>query len=283
MAERKKRVQKTSTQVKAKSAAPVEKAAAAPAQEEFNVFITELDQYLFGHGVHYDIFRKLGAHETTKDGQEGVYFAVWAPHAQQVNVIGSFNGWNEESHTMTRLEPLGIFELFVPEAKQGDLYKYLILTKKGEKLYKADPFANQAEKRPGTASVVADIRHLKWTDDKWMKKQETYVPEESPIAIYEVHPGSWMRHPHGEEEDGFYNYRLFAERCTELTERFAEMSESDGCKVSASIGAAFFPDDGRSFTELYAAGDKALYSSKKHGKARFSFYDETEKEGGGVS
>ena len=196
-----------------------EVAAAVPAAEEFSVFITELDQYLFGHGVHYDIFRKLGAHETTKDGREGVYFAVWAPHAPKVNVIGSFNGWDEESHEMHRLEPLGIFELFVPEAKQGDLYKYLIHTADGEKLYKADPFANQAEKRPGTASVVADIRNLKWSDEKWMKKQESFTPEDSAIAIYEVHPGSWMRHPHGEGEDGFYNYRLFAERCTEYVKK----------------------------------------------------------------
>ena len=116
---------------------------------------------------------------------------------------------------MTRLEPLGIYELFVPEAKIGDMYKFLIHTEKGTKLYKADPFANQAEFRPGTASIVADLTDLKWTDGAWMKKQETFVPDESPVAIYEVHPGSWMKHPHGPEEDGFYNYREFADRCAE--------------------------------------------------------------------
>ena len=193
--------------------------AKAPSEQEFSVFVTDLDQYLFGHGVHYDIFRKLGAHEAVKDGQEGIYFAVWAPHAAAVHVIGSFNGWNEESHPMQRLEPLGIFEAFITEAHAGDMYKFLITAKDGRKLYKADPFANQAEKRPGTASVVTDIRNLKWTDGAWMKKQETFVPEESPIAIYEVHPGSWMRHPHGENEDGFYNYRLFAERCCEYVRK----------------------------------------------------------------
>ena len=187
----------------------------APGEGPFSVFITEMDQYYFGSGVHYDIYKKLGAHETIKDGLRGIYFAVWAPAAAGVNVIGSFNRWNEASHPMNRLEPLGIYELFVPEARIGDMYKFLIFTPDGRKLYKADPFANQAEFRPGTASVVADIERLKWTDGAWMKKQQSYVPDKSPIAIYEVHPGSWMKHPHGPDEDGFYNYRLFAERCTE--------------------------------------------------------------------
>ncbi len=186
---------------------------AAAADEEFSVFVTEMDQYLFGQGVHYDIYKKLGAHETVKDGRRGVYFAVWAPHAALVYAIGTFNGWDELKHPMTRLEPLGIYEIFIPEAKVGDLYKFLIYTRTGSKLYKADPFANQAEFRPGTASVVADISRLSWSDDSWMKKQETFQQDSSPVLIYEVHPGSWMKHPHGEDEDGFYNYRLFAERC----------------------------------------------------------------------
>ncbi len=183
--------------------------------ETFDVFITEMDQYLFGQGVHYDIYKKLGAHQTKKDGRTGVYFAVWAPNAVGVQLIGTFNGWDETDHPMTRLEPLGIYELFVPEAKIGDMYKFLIHTKTGRKLYKADPFANQAEMRPGTASVIADIDHLHWSDGAWMKKQAAFTQMDQPIAIYEVHPGSWMKHPHGEDEDGFYNYRLFADRCCE--------------------------------------------------------------------
>ena len=107
------------TAVKAKAAAKKAAPKAAP-EEHLSVFVTELDQYLFGNGVHYDIYRKLGAHETVKDGEKGVYFAVWAPKAGAVMLIGSFNDWNEESHPMTRLEPLGIWELFVPEAKCGD-------------------------------------------------------------------------------------------------------------------------------------------------------------------
>ncbi|MBQ6322664.1 MAG: 1,4-alpha-glucan branching protein GlgB [Lachnospiraceae bacterium] len=191
----------------------------AAKKEEFAVFVSDLDQYLFGHGVHYDIFRKLGAHKTVKDGVEGIYFAVWAPHAAAVHVIGSFNGWNEESHAMTRLEPLGIFELFTTDAALGDMYKYLITGAEGEKLYKADPFANYAEKRPGNASIVTDITSIKWSDSAWMRKQEQFKPDNSPVAIYEVHPGSWMRHPHGENEDGFYNYRDFAVRCAEYVKK----------------------------------------------------------------
>lgn len=210
-------VKDTAKKTIAKKNAPA--AAEKAPEQEFSVFVSDLDQYLFGHGVHYDIFRKLGAHEAVRDGQEGIYFAVWAPHAAAVHVIGTFNGWNEESHPMQRLEPLGIFEAFITDAHLGDMYKFLITAKDGRKLYKADPFANQAEKRPGTASVVTDIRTIKWTDGAWMRKQETFVPDESPIAIYEVHPGSWMKHPHGEDEDGFYNYRLFAERCCEYVKK----------------------------------------------------------------
>ena len=183
--------------------------------EPFSVFVSDLDQYLFGQGVHYDIYKKLGAHEAEVDGKDGVYFAVWAPNAAAVYVIGSFNAWDEQSHPMERHEPLGIYDLFVPEANKGDLYKFLVVTADGRRLYKADPFANQAEKRPGTASVVTDIEHLRWSDSAWMKKRNNWKADESPISIYEVHPGSWMKHPHGPDEDGFYTYRQFADRCVD--------------------------------------------------------------------
>ena len=173
-------------------------------------FVTELDQYLFGQGTHYDIFKKLGAHPCQYKGRKGIYFAVWAPNAQSVHVIGSFNDWDETAHPMKRLEPLGIYELFVPKIGEGELYKYRIVTKDGRRLYKADPFGNYAEKRPGTASCTADISKIKWSDSDWMEKRKSFQQDKSPIAIYEVHPGSWMRHPHGEKEDGFYNYREFA-------------------------------------------------------------------------
>ena len=156
-----------------KKAVAAKKTAAVAQPEAFSVFVSDLDQYLFGNGVHYDIFRKLGAHPTRKDKTEGVYFAVWAPHAQGVNLVGSFNGWDEESHPMKRLEPLGIYELFTTDAKQGDMYKFLIRCEDGRKLYKADPFANQAEMRPGTASVVTDITKITWSDSAWLRKRES--------------------------------------------------------------------------------------------------------------
>ena len=109
------------------------------------VFISEADQYLFAQGTHYDIYKKLGAHLSTEDGVQGVYFGVWAPNAAQVNVIGTFNEWNEESHPMQKLGEGGIWGLFVPGVEEGTMYKFLIYARDGRKLYKADPFANYAE------------------------------------------------------------------------------------------------------------------------------------------
>ena len=176
--------------------------------------IGELDQYLFGQGNHYEIYQKMGAHKVTCNGKEGVYFAVWAPHARRVAVIGDFNGWDFEADYMERQEPLGIYTLFVPGVKEGDLYKFCIETEQGKRIFKADPFANYAELRPGTASRVTDISHLKWTDDAWMKTRETWDHKVNPMSIYEVHLGSWMRHP-GREDEGFYTYKEFAEAITE--------------------------------------------------------------------
>ena len=173
--------------------------------------VTDMDQYLFGQGTHYEIYKKLGAHLTEYDGEKGVYFAVWAPHAKRVRVIGEFNRWGTDGYEMTRLEPLGIYEAFVPGLTEGCMYKYLIETQKGEYLYKADPFAFYAEKRPGNASRVADIDHFQWNDEKWMEERKNWNGPEEPMTIYEVHPGSWRRHPHEEDEDGFYNYRELAE------------------------------------------------------------------------
>ncbi len=172
--------------------------------------IGELDQYLFGQGNHYEIYQKMGAHKVTHKGQEGVYFAVWAPNARRVAVVGDFNGWDFEANYMERQEPVGIYTCFVPGVKEGDLYKFCIETQQGKRIFKADPFANYAELRPGTASRVADISHLEWTDDAWMKRRETWDHRENPMSIYEVHPGSWMRHP-GREDEGYYTYREFAD------------------------------------------------------------------------
>ena len=177
------------------------------------VFISEADQYLFAQGTHYDIYKKLGAHPSEEDGVRGMYFAVWAPNATEVHVTGSFNEWDEASHPLTRLGQGGIYGAFVPGVETGELYKFLITTQDGRKLYKADPFANAAEYRPGTASVTTDISGIKWSDDTWMGARCKKDWNAEPIAIYECHIGSWMKHPNSEE--GFYNYREFADRIVE--------------------------------------------------------------------
>ena len=136
---------------------------------------TEMDCYLFGQATHYDIYRKMGAHKMTIEGEEGVCFDVWAPHADRVYVIGEFNGWNETSHEMKRVTPetMGVYELFVPGVQLGCMYKFLIIAQDGRKLYKADPYANYAQLRPETASIVTDISNFLWSDsgmDECQKK-----------------------------------------------------------------------------------------------------------------
>ena len=200
---------------------------------------TELDAYLFGQGTHYDIYKKLGAHLSVDGKKKGVRFAVWAPNAKRVFVIGEFNGWDETANEMERVEPesIGVFETFVPNIGTGVLYKYLIETADGTLLYKADPYANEAELRPGTASKVADIEHFKWTDSKWMKDRAACKdPYEKPMAIYEVHPGSWMRHP-GREDDGFYTYR-------QLAHALADYVKEMGYTHVELMGILEYPFDG---------------------------------------
>ena len=181
------------------------------------VFISEVDQYLFAQGTHYDIYKKLGAHLSVENGEKGMMFAVWAPHAAQVHVIGSFNEWDETANPMEKLGPGGIYKTFIPGVGLGEMYKFLITTQDGRKLYKADPFANYSEMRPGTASVTTDITNFKWSDSKWMEARDAADPMKQPVAIYECHIGSWMKHP--DNEDGFYNYREFADKIVEYLKR----------------------------------------------------------------
>lgn len=201
-------------------------------------FVTEYDMYLFAQATHYEIYEKLGAHIGKQGKKKGVFFDVWAPNAKNVWVIGSFNEWNETANPMKRLEPNGVYEAFVPEAKEGDYYKYLIETPDGRKLYKADPFANYAEFRPGTASRVADLNKITWTDDKWMaqRKEQTDVYGQ-PIAIYEVHLGSWKCYFDEEGKQQYYNYRQLA---VELTKYVKEM----GYTHVELMGISEYPFDG---------------------------------------
>ena len=192
-------------------------------------FITEVDRYLFGQGTHYEIYKKLGAHITEYEGEKGVYFAVWAPRAKNVSVVGNFNGWVGYNHNMTKLGDSGIFELFVPGIGEGELYKYAIVTPSGETIMKADPYANYSELRPNTASVVTDITGFKWTDKKW-------VHHSNPMAIYEVHIGSWKK-TEDLENGGFYNY---VEMAHELGAYVKEM----GYTHVELMGIAEHPYDG---------------------------------------
>ena len=205
-------------------------------KDEKEYKVSELDQYLFGQGNHYEIYKKLGAHPVKNGRQKGVYFAVWAPNAKSVSVIGEFNNWDEEKNKMKRQEPLGIYDAFIPEAREGQLYKFCIETQKGDFLFKADPFANYAEVRPGTASRITDISKLKWSDTKWMEARKNWNHQEQPMSIYEAHIGSWKRHP-GREDDGFYTYREFAHS---LTEYLKEM----GYTHVELMGIAEYPFDG---------------------------------------
>ena len=180
----------------------------------------ELDQYLFGQATHYDIYKKLGAHLTTRNRKKGVYFAVWAPNAQAVSVVGDFNEWEDSADPMEKVGPIGVWEVFVPGAKLGDLYKFCIRTMDGREIYKADPYANWSEMRPGTASRVADITKFVWSDANWMEKRKQTDPKQQALAIYEVHPGSWRKHPASEADpDGFYGYREFAHALAEYVKR----------------------------------------------------------------
>lgn len=201
-------------------------------------FITEFDQYLFGQGTHYDLYNKLGAHPMTVDGEEGVYFAVWAPNAEAVSLVGNFNEWDENATPMERLEPLGIYEIFLPGMKIGDIYKYCVTTKAGYTILKADPYGFQAELRPNNASVIADISDFKWQDSRWMKKREKFDDKKDPMFVYEVHPGSWKKHEQTEEDvDGFYNYR-------EMVHELAKYVKDMGYTHVELMGIAEHPFDG---------------------------------------
>ena len=198
-------------------------------------FITEFDQYLFGQGTHYDLYNKLGAHPMTVDEEEGVYFAVWAPNAAAVSIVGDFNEWDENATPMERLEPLGIYQIFLTGIKVGDIY---VTAQDGKKTLKADPYGFQAELRPNNASVVADISDFKWHDSRWMKKREKFDDKKNPMFVYEVHPGSWKKHEQTEEdEDGFYNYR-------EIAHELAAYVKDMGYTHVELMGIAEHPFDG---------------------------------------
>jgi 1,4-alpha-glucan branching enzyme len=173
--------------------------------------LSDFDLHLIGEGRHYKNYEKLGAHIMTINGIEGVHFAVWAPNAKRVSVIGDFNNWDGRRHQMRVLGLSGIWEIFIPGLQEGEIYKFEIKSRSKKYIApKADPYAFYFEVRPKSASIVYDINRYKWNDKKWMEKRSKKNWLESPVSIYEVHLGSWMRVP--EEGNRFLTYRETANR-----------------------------------------------------------------------
>jgi 1,4-alpha-glucan branching enzyme len=177
----------------------------------FEPMLTDFDLQLLGEGQHHQSYEKLGAHLREVHGVNGVNFAVWAPNAQRVSVIGDFNGWDGRRHPMQRRNDGGIWELFIPDIGAGEHYKYAIASNVlGYYTERADPYGFEAELRPATASIVYDLEHYHWQDNQWMREREQRQALDAPIAIYEVHLGSWRRVP--DEGGRFLTYRELAEQ-----------------------------------------------------------------------
>jgi len=173
--------------------------------------LTDFDLHLIGEGRHYKKYEKLGAHVMSINGIKGVHFAVWAPNAKRVSVIGDFNNWDGRRHQMRVLGSSGIWEIFIPSLKEGEFYKFEIKSRFRKYItVKADPYAFYFEVRPKSASIVYNINRYKWNDKKWMEMRPKKNWLESPISCYEVHLGSWMRVP--EEGNRFLTYQELADK-----------------------------------------------------------------------
>ncbi len=205
----------------------------------FSPVITDFDCYIFGEGKNYKIYEKFGAHVETINGVKGTRFAVWAPDARSVSVVGSFNMWDGRLHTMRLLGPTGVYELFIPGVAEGGIYKYQITTRSGELVYKTDPYGNYAELRPGNASVVTSLEGYEWNDTSYMKEHEKKtreVRERNPMNIYEVHLGSWKKRIE-DDDNGFYSYPELAQM---LGDYLVEMEYTH----VELMGIAEYPFDG---------------------------------------
>ncbi|OIJ12491.1 1,4-alpha-glucan branching enzyme [Anaerobacillus alkalilacustris] len=181
-----------------------------------DIILSDHDLYLFHQGNLFYSYNFMGAHISTEKGEKGVRFTVWAPNAVEVRVVGSFNNWNGYEHKMEKITNNGIWTMFIPGLKEGDLYKYEILAKSGEVFQKSDPYAFYSELRPNTASKVTSLRGYQWNDDEWQQKKMERNVYEEPLLIYEVHLGSWKLNEEGE----FLTYRELAH---ELVDYVSEM------------------------------------------------------------
>ena len=179
----------------------------------FEPLLTDLDLHLFNEGNHYKIYERLGAHQRTVNGITGINFAVWAPNAEAISVVGDFNDWDGRRNQMRKRIPSGIWELFIPDVKVGEIYKFRVTDCYGQQIEKSDPFGFYSELPPRTASIVADVDAYQWKDSKWMEKRKDSNPLEEAVSVYELHLGSW-RHEDG-RENGWMNYRDIAHQLVE--------------------------------------------------------------------
>ncbi|MCB9104966.1 MAG: 1,4-alpha-glucan branching protein GlgB [Anaerolineales bacterium] len=175
-----------------------------------SVILSDFDKYLIGEGTHERVYEKLGAHLVELDGKQGTHFAVWAPNARQVSVVGDFNGWHPDSHPMLPSDS-GIWTAFIPELGEYTVYKYHIVTQSGDGFDKSDPYGFGMEQRPKTASVITNLDSYQWGDSAWVKKRSEYQALDQPISIYEVHLGSWRRRPDEQWGSRFLTYRELAD------------------------------------------------------------------------
>ncbi len=203
-----------------------------------NYEFSDFDAYLFAQGSHNEIYKKLGAHPCVKDGEEGVLFAVWAPNASYVSVTGDFNGWNRQENPCVRHGDDGVWSCFVPGNLLGNCYKFCIRTSYGAEMLKSDPYGVTTELRPGNSTKVGDVEGFVWRDGLWMGRRKKTNLTSSAMSIYEVHPGSWMKHPWSyENPQGFYSFR-------ELAEPLANYVKDMGYTHIELIGVAEHPFDG---------------------------------------
>ena len=173
----------------------------------FSSTLGDMDVYLFAEGNHLEMYKKLGAHVIEKDGVKGVSFALWAPNAKRVSVVGGFNNWDGRVNVMRNHPSCGMWDIFIPNIGEGEVYKYEIKTQSNNIFLKADPVAFYAEKRPNTASIVYDINHYYWSDENWMRYRQDSNSFDKPMSIYEVHLGSWRR----KDGNEYLTYRELAD------------------------------------------------------------------------
>ncbi len=178
----------------------------------------DLDLYLAGEGKHFELYERLGAHLREIDGVKGTSFAVWAPNAKRVSVIGTFNNWDGRLFPMRNMGESGIWELFIPDVDQGEFYKYEIKTRANDLRIKTDPFSFMMELRPGSASRVWDVEAYRWGDSQWLQERTISDPMTKPMAIYELHLGSWLRV--NEEAGRWASYREIAPVLVEHMKRY---------------------------------------------------------------